>query len=142
MAAYAVVQRADGAILLARVAPHIAGAAGRWTLPGGGIDHGEDLRVATVREVYEETGLHVDVGAVLDVRSAHWVGPRPDGFVEDFHAIQVVFAATVRPESHDVVPHVTEADSTTDVSEWVPWAQVADLPKVPLVEHVVDLLSR
>ena len=141
VAAYAVVRREDGAVLLTRVAPRIAGAAGRWTLPGGGIDHGEDLRTAAVREVYEETGLHVEVGAVVDVRSAHWVGPRPDGVVEDFHAIQVVFAGVLRPESRDVVPHVTEDDSTTDRSEWVAWADVADLPTVPLVDHVVGLLA-
>jgi len=141
VAAYAVVRREDGALLLTRVAPEVAGAAGRWTLPGGGIDHGEDLRDATVREVYEETGLHVEVGAVLDVRSAHWVGPRPDGVVEDFHAIQVVFEAGLRPESRDVEPHVTEVDSTTDLSRWVPWPEVAGLAKVPLVEHVVALLT-
>ena len=35
-------------------------AAEQWTLPGGGIDFGEDPRDAVVREVHEETGLDCD----------------------------------------------------------------------------------
>ena len=42
-----------------------------WTLPGGGLDHGEDPRDAVVREVHEETGLDVQVGETARVYSAH-----------------------------------------------------------------------
>jgi 8-oxo-dGTP diphosphatase len=39
---------------------------GEWDLPGGRPDPGEDHRVALIREVREETGLAVEVGAALD----------------------------------------------------------------------------
>jgi len=39
---------------------------GEWDLPGGRPDSGEDHRVALKREVLEEAGLAVEVGAALD----------------------------------------------------------------------------
>ena len=39
---------------------------GEWDLPGGRPDPGEDSRAALEREMREETGLAVEVGAALD----------------------------------------------------------------------------
>jgi 8-oxo-dGTP diphosphatase len=50
----------DGGVLLLR------NERGEWDLPGGRPDPGEDHRAALTREVSEETGLAVKVGAALD----------------------------------------------------------------------------
>lgn len=47
-----------GLVLVARRAglPNAEGSAGGWQLPQGGVDPGEDLRVAVLRELAEEIG--------------------------------------------------------------------------------------
>ena len=41
--------------------------AGRWSLPGGGVELGETLEASVAREMLEETGLDIEVGPVIEV---------------------------------------------------------------------------
>jgi 8-oxo-dGTP diphosphatase len=126
VAAYALVVRdgeAGPEVLLTRNSPR-GPHPGWWTLPGGGIDHGEDARDALVREVREETGLECTPGEVLDVGSTRFEGTAPSGRREDFHSLQVVFDATVSPGE----PAVLEVDGTTDAAAWVPVSTLGDEP--------------
>jgi len=52
--------------------------AGQWSLPGGAVDVGETLAACVIREMREETGLDVEVGAVIEVfdRIMHDAGGR------------------------------------------------------------------
>lgn len=40
---------------------------GKWSIPAGFLDHGQDPRRTAEREVYEETGLEVSIKGLLDV---------------------------------------------------------------------------
>jgi 8-oxo-dGTP diphosphatase len=44
-----------------------------WALPGGWLEGRESIEQTLVRELFEETGLHVRVGRVLTVDRARFV---------------------------------------------------------------------
>jgi 8-oxo-dGTP diphosphatase len=122
--AYAVIQR-DGAVLLARF---VGSEPPRWTLPGGGLDHGEDPRDGAVREVEEETGYRVELRRLLTVESFRALIDRPDGSI-DHQAICVLYTAeVVGGELRD------EVGGSTDTAAWVPLADVPALQRGGLVD--------
>ncbi len=119
IAAYAVIRRGpedSTDVLLTRISPQ-GHHSGSWTLPGGGIDHGETPAVALAREVQEECGIPAEVGDLLAVHDVHFTGTAPTGRQEDFHGIHLIFAATVPAGSE---PRVDEVHGTTDAVAWVP----------------------
>jgi 8-oxo-dGTP diphosphatase len=120
VAAYALIRR-DDAVLLTRISA-LGYHTGAWTLPGGGIDHGEPPAAALAREVMEECGVDCEVGGLLDVHDLHFSGTAPSGRHEDYHGIHLIFAATVPPEAE---PRVVEVGGTTDAADWVPLADIA-----------------
>ena len=67
VAVAAVVELNGGVVLLRRAQRDQAH--GRWILPGGHVDRGEELGRAGRREVVEETGLKVDLTRLLGVYS-------------------------------------------------------------------------
>ena len=122
--AYAVVVR-DGAVLLAR---WIGSDPPRWTLPGGGLDHGEDPRDAAVREVEEETGYRVELRQLLTVESFRQLVQRPDGPI-DHQTICILYTAEVVGGELRY-----EVDGSTDVAAWVPLDDIRGLTRGGLVD--------
>ena len=88
VAAYCVVEDAEGRILLCRLSIDELEHA-KWTLPGGGLDFGEDPQAAAIRELEEETGLHGTVAALLGIDSRVY---RPNATrPEPLHGIRIVY---------------------------------------------------
>src|SRR5436190_4640662 len=134
LAAYAVIVRGDR-ILLTRLAERVTKHE-LWTLPGGGVDHGEDPRAAVVREVYEETGLRADVGEIAHVFSMHLSDTWRRGRRVDAHSVRIVYDGWV---ASDAQPRVIEIDGSTADAAWQPLADVMDgtLPTVGLVTEAL-----
>jgi 8-oxo-dGTP diphosphatase len=116
----AAVFRRNGRILGCRRAPGRS-AAGKWELPGGKIEPGEDPREALRREVSEELAVDVAVGNLLD-RSTTAVG----ALTIDLACYEVVWTSNGPSKStdHDALMWLEPAD----VME-LDWA-TPDLPMI------------
>jgi 8-oxo-dGTP diphosphatase len=127
VAAYALATDTVGRILLVRVAPGYP-ASGHWTLPGGGLNFGEDPRDGAIRELAEETGLAARIGALEFVSSI--TGPaRPENGYGPWHGIRIVYRVEITGgELRD------EKDESTDAAGWFSREQIATMPIVELVE--------
>ncbi len=68
VSAYGLLKR-DDKMLLCRLSQRVGMNPGYWTLPGGGLDFGEDPEDAVVREFMEETGLTVSVNRLVCIDS-------------------------------------------------------------------------
>jgi 8-oxo-dGTP diphosphatase len=132
VSAYAVCL-SEGRLLLARwVSPN--GRVRLWTLPGGGIEHGEDPLDAMTREVDEETGYQVEAERLLGIDSSHGPSNPDSGYVDDFHGVRIVYSARiVGGRLRD------EVGGSTDRAEWFGLDAVPGLARVPLVDNALAL---
>lgn len=126
--AYGIVLSERG--LLGTVMSRLTGAPGAWNLPGGGLDAGEEPTAGLLREVHEETGQQVVPGRLLTLQSDHWIGRAPNGGLEDYHALRIIYSATCekpsRPRVHDLGGSTARAD-WVPVKSWrrIPWTRAA-----------------
>jgi 8-oxo-dGTP pyrophosphatase MutT (NUDIX family) len=123
VAAYAVVTSERGVLLTQFNS--LTAIPGKWGLPGGGLDEGEDPVSGVHREVWEETGQQVVLGRLVTIQSQHWVGRAPAGRVEDFHALRIVYSASCADPSDPVIHDV---GGTTSDARWVRRDELAGLP--------------
>lgn len=135
VSAYGVAVDPSERLLLCRIAEGWPGA-GSWTLPGGGVDHGEHPEDAAAREVEEETGLEAEIGELLGIDSLR-IPPEDSLKGDDFHALRLIYRATV-PLDRDPRP---EEDESTDLSAWIPREDVHELERVELVDVALELLG-
>jgi ADP-ribose pyrophosphatase YjhB (NUDIX family) len=116
----------DGMILLIRRTDN-----GNLALPGGGMDLGETITEAAVREVKEETGLDVEITGLVGIYTnpRHLIEYTSNGEVRQ--EFSIVF--TARPAGGEV----TTSEEASEVI-WADPADVDDLEMHPSMRQRID----
>ncbi len=96
---------------------------GLWTVPGGRLEPRETLAQAVAREVREETGLVVEVGALACV---------VERMGDDFHFVILDYLARVIGGELEAASDVSAAQFVTD----------SELQQLPLTDGLIPLLER
>jgi 8-oxo-dGTP diphosphatase len=97
--------------------------AGLWSLPGGRIEPGETDAEALVREMLEETGLHVEPGPLVGQVQR----PGLNGAVIDIRD----YAATIAGGA------LRAGDDAADAR----WVDIGDLGSLPTTDGLIEALT-
>jgi 8-oxo-dGTP diphosphatase len=121
-------QSGEAELLLLKGAPHKRLWANLYNGIGGHVEAGEDIYAAALREVHEETGLHVAQLALRGVVNIDTgigeEGPRPG-------VMMFVFAGEAA--NREVQP------TAAGTPEWIPLAALPGLPLVDDLHEVIPL---
>jgi 8-oxo-dGTP diphosphatase len=129
IAVYGICTDDQDRVLLVRAARSLT-VRGRWFLPGGGLEHGEDPVSGLHREFEEETGLLVSgeslLGVLSDTATLH-----DETFL---HTVRIIYRVTDwQGELRD------EASGSSDAARWTTRSELATVAVMP---YVAEALSR
>jgi len=90
-----------------------------WSPPGGGVEFSEDAESTLVREVKEETGLHVSVGEFLFINE----------YMDDyFHAYELFFKINLEGGNLKLGTD-PELNDTNQILKQVKWLDLGDIKR-------------
>lgn len=110
LAVKALVSDGEGRCLLIRRSKSSKFFAGKWDLPGGKVDAGEDFETAIKREVEEETGLNISLEGVAGAAEHEMPAVR----------VVVLFLEACAKSNKVRLSH------EHDLYEWVPRSELSD----------------
>ncbi|NQU61731.1 MAG: NUDIX hydrolase [Rhodospirillales bacterium] len=120
----------EGVLLVRRAKPP---SQGQWSLPGGAQKLGETVFEAARREVFEETGLKIEVMGLIDVVDS--IQPDEDGKVRYHYTLVDVFAAAELGQSKP------QAGDDAAEAAWMPLADIPSLGLWSETERIISLAA-
>ena len=126
-AAYAVIIE-QGKLLMTRWVPEDRAQSPLWSLPGGGMEPGEQADETALRETLEETGYNVAIEDILGVHAGHF--PARNGLSDIVYRAHVV-TGELRAEEN----------GSSDSACWVPIAELDTLRYGTLIDEVASMMG-
>jgi len=132
---YGICQDTFGRLLLVRMGRGLD--KGKWTLPGGGIEWGEDPDAAMIREMDEETGI-TDIKniSLREIYSRAYPACEENSY-KAIHHLGIIY--DLQLGSFDLR---VEQDGATDLCQWFDEQQARSLPLTLSGEFAVNAVWR
>ena len=110
-----------------------------YNIPGGGVEPGETVKQAVVRELLEETGLNVTVG---DFIFALEYEPNNCNFIYGkTPQISLVFRCYLNGEDKIKPPSIPDIDpDNPEISSEAKWVEISDLEGINYVPYIHEQL--
>lgn len=129
-AVYAVVLRASQVLLVNTKSTN------KWFFPGGGVEAGEKLEAALVREVLEETGVVISKISFFHFRESFFYY---EPHHRAYHCLNVFYTAQVQDGAHDVS---TVKQDSTDEADSYAWVDIASLRSEDMQSFASEVLEK
>lgn len=90
----------------------------RYDLPGGGVDLGEPIENAVIREVKEETGIDVDVPRIVGVENSFFKSAH--GNNNSYHSVLLYFVCDFVGGELSIDGFDEYEKQYAELAEWIP----------------------
>lgn len=101
---------------------------GAWVTPGGLVESGESITDATVREVFEETGVHITLGGL-------------SGVYQNLSTDVVTFVFRAEPDTAGRDRSADRNDAETENVRWLALTEAEQLMRDPFIVRIHDALT-
>jgi 8-oxo-dGTP diphosphatase len=126
----------DGRLLLVQKSNDDPHNPGKWEVPGGRMNFGEDVDEHLKREVFEEVGIEIVPGRPFHIWQWQLERPTPEG---ERLEIQIVAVARLcKPLSLEVTDVGRVADDYLGASRWI---NVREINNYDLINNMVPVIG-
>jgi len=109
---------------------------GKWDLPGGSVEFGEEPERTLQREFLEETGLSSVQGTIRTAVSYTLIYQYDESRLEELHHIGIIYDVELTEEPAGLKAEADGEDSLG--AAWIPLERLSALPLTPFAEMMAE----